>query len=190
MEIVFATSNEYKAAEIQKLLPDHIKVQTLKDIGCQEEVPETSETVEGNASQKSNYVSDNYQVNCFADDTVLEVDALNGRPGVYSARYAGPQRSAEDNMSLLLSELQGMKNRSARFRTVISLILDGEEYLFEGVVEGVITTEKSGSDGFGYDPIFQPRGFNKTFSEMKMEEKNAISHRGRAVKKLVAFLSD
>lgn len=189
MEIVFATSNKHKAAELQKLLPDHIRIKTLSDIGCTEEVPETSETVAGNASQKSRYVSERYQVNCFADDTALEVDALDGRPGVFSARYAGPQRSAEDNMQLLLSELKGSTNRSARFRTVISLIVEGEEQLFEGVAEGTITLEKSGTEGFGYDPVFQPIGWDKTFSEMDMTEKNAISHRGQAVRKLVEYLS-
>jgi XTP/dITP diphosphohydrolase len=190
MEIVFATSNAHKAAEIQRLLPSSINVKTLKDIGCEEDIPETADTVEGNALQKANYVMDHYQTNCFADDTALEVDALNGEPGVYSARYAGPQRSAEDNMQLLLSKLEGKENRSARFRTVIALILEGKEYSFEGIVEGKISLEKSGSEGFGYDPIFIPNDYSVSFSEMSMEEKNSISHRGRAVRKLVEFLKN
>ncbi|MCG8576320.1 MAG: non-canonical purine NTP diphosphatase [Flavobacteriales bacterium] len=190
MEIVFATSNAHKAAEIQRLLPSSINVKTLKDIGCEEDIPETADTVEGNALQKANYVMDHYQTNCFADDTALEVDALNGEPGVYSARYAGPQRSAEDNMQLLLSKLEGKENRSARFRTVIALILEGKEYTFEGIVEGKISLEKSGSEGFGYDPIFIPNDYSVSFSEMSMEEKNSISHRGRAVRKLVEFLKN
>ncbi len=187
MEIVFATSNEHKAAEIQKLLPSGIKLKTLKDIGCDEDIPETSDTVEGNAMQKARYVASRYAVNCFADDTALEVDALDGRPGIYSARYAGEQRSADDNMNLILSQLSGINDRSARFRTVIALIVDGEEHSFEGIVEGGITEEKAGSDGFGYDPIFKPKGFEMTFSEMTMEEKNTISHRGKAVRKFVDF---
>ncbi|MBN4082127.1 non-canonical purine NTP diphosphatase [bacterium AH-315-B15] len=189
MEIVFATSNKNKAAEIQRLLPPTILLKTLEDIGCYEEIPETADSIEGNARQKAIYVRDTYQVNCFADDTGLEVEALNGEPGIYSARYAGLQNSADDNMNLLLSNLAEHDNRSAQFRTVIALCLNGQEYVFEGLAEGEITANKSGSEGFGYDPIFKPSGFDLTFSEMTMEEKNAISHRGKAVQKLIDFLT-
>ena len=190
MNLVFATQNKNKAKEIQQLLPASFSVRTLDEIGCCEEVPETSSTLEGNALQKALYVSENYDVNCFADDTGLEIESLNGEPGVYSARYAGMEKNADKNMDLVLEKLQGKENRKARFRTVISLVIDGKEYKFEGEVYGVITTEKSGKEGFGYDPIFKPEGFDKTFSEMSMEEKNAISHRGKAVRKLVDFLSN
>lgn len=188
MKLVFATNNQNKVNEIKSILGEGIEILSLKDIGCNEELPETQETLEGNAFQKARYVAENYNVNCFADDTGLEVRSLNGAPGVYSARYAGEQCSAEDNMTKMLSELKGKENRIANFRTVIALIINGEEHAFEGRVEGDITLLKSGSDGFGYDPIFQPEGYNITFSEMSMEEKNKISHRGKAVKKLVEFL--
>jgi len=188
MKLVFATNNQNKVNEIKSLLGEGIEIVSLKDIGCNEELPETQETLEGNALQKARYVADNYNVNCFADDTGLEVDSLNGAPGVYSARYAGEQCTAEDNMTKILSELEGKENRKAKFRTIVALILNGKEHSFEGKIDGSITRSKSGSDGFGYDPIFQPNGFDITFSEMSMAEKNAISHRGKAVAKLVAFL--
>jgi XTP/dITP diphosphohydrolase len=189
MKLVFATQNKHKAAELQQLMPRHIIVQTLQDIGCHDDIPETAETLLGNAQQKSHYVYEKFQVNCFADDTGLEIDALNGEPGVYSARYAGNQKDAEDNMNLVLTKLKGTKKRTARFRTVISLIINGEEKHFEGTVEGEITTEKSGQEGFGYDPIFKPNGYGITFSEMTVDEKNKISHRGIAVRKLIDYLS-
>ncbi len=188
MELIFATQNQNKAKEIQNLLPNSIKVKTLSDIGCMEDIPETSKTLEGNARQKSVYVVEKYKVNCFADDTGLEISALDGAPGVYSARYAGVQKNSNDNMDLVLSKLDGATNRNAQFRTVISVIINGEEEQFEGIAKGVITTEKSGKAGFGYDPIFKPEGYEKTFSEMSMTEKNAISHRGIAVGKLIAYL--
>jgi len=188
MKLVFATNNQNKVNEIKSLLGEGVEIVSLKDIGCNEELPETQETLEGNALQKARYVADNYNVNCFADDTGLEVDSLNGAPGVYSARYAGEQCTAEDNMTKILSELEGKENRKAKFRTIVALILNGKEHSFEGKIDGSITRSKSGSDGFGYDPIFQPNGFDITFSEMSMAEKNAISHRGKAVAKLVAFL--
>lgn len=190
MNLVFATQNENKANEIAKMLPAHIKIQTLKDIGCLEDIPETAKTLEGNASLKSQYVIENYQVNCFADDTGLEVEALDGAPGVYSARYAGSGKNADDNMDLLLKNLAELKNRKAQFRTVISLRLNGAEHQFEGVAKGVITIEKSGTEGFGYDPIFKPEGHDRTFSEMSLEEKNKISHRAKAIEQLVSFLNN
>lgn len=190
MELIFATQNINKAREIQNLLPDSIKVKTLTDIGCLEDIPETADTLAGNAHQKSTYIAETYGLNCFADDTGLEVDALNGAPGVFSARYAGPQRNSEDNMDLVLANLAGKAKRSARFKTVISLIIKGEEIQFEGCVEGEITVAKSGLAGFGYDPIFKPNGFDKTFSEMTLDEKNQISHRGIAIRKLVDYLKN
>ena len=188
MKIVFATNNPNKVKEIKSILGGDFEIVSLKDIGCKEELPETQETLEGNALQKAKYVSDNYKVNCFADDTGLEVEALNGAPGVYSARYAGEKCLAEDNMDKLLSELEGIENRKAKFRTVISLILNGKEYYFEGEISGEITTKKSGLEGFGYDPIFKPTGYDVTFSEMELEEKSRISHSGKAVAKLATFL--
>lgn len=164
-----------------------IQLITLSECGITEDVPETQNTIEGNASQKAHYVSDKTHQNCFADDTGLEVEALGGAPGVYSARYAGPAKKSEDNIKLLLSNLEGKSNRKARFKTVISLIWDGKEHLFEGTVEGVITNELSGTSGFGYDPVFIPDGYSQTFAEMPAELKNSISHRGRAVAKLVGF---
>lgn len=189
MKLVFATNNLNKVKEIKAVLGGDIEVLSLEDIGCNEELPETQNTLMGNALQKAKYVAEKYGVNCFSDDTGLEVHALSGAPGVYSARYAGEQKSAEDNMSKLLIELSGKESRSARFKTVIALVLNQEEFVFEGIVEGEITKKKSGKEGFGYDPIFQPSGFSVTFSEMKMEEKNEISHRGKAVKSLADFLN-
>ena len=188
MELIFATQNQNKAKEIQKLLPSSIQVKTLAEIGCLEDIPETASTLEGNAKQKSTYVVEKFNVNCFADDTGLEIETLNGEPGVYSARYAGEQKNSDDNMVLVLGKLEGKSDRRAQFRTVISLVIDGEEKQFEGIAKGDITLSKSGKAGFGYDPIFRPTGYEQTFSEMSMEEKNKISHRGIAVRKLVDYL--
>ena len=189
MKLVFATANQNKAKEIQSLIPDSIRILSLNDIDCTEDIPETQPTIEGNASQKAFYVYENYNNNCFADDTGLEIEALDGRPGVLSARYAGEAKNADDNMKKILLEMQDVTNRKARFKTVISLVIDGKEELFEGVVNGTILTQKRGEKGFGYDPIFQPEGSDKTFAEMDLDEKGKISHRGIAVAKLVAYLS-
>lgn len=186
--VVFATGNEHKVKEVNAALKGAFEAISLRSIGCEEELPENSPTLEGNALEKARYVHQHYQVDCFSEDTGLEVEALDGAPGVYSARYAGPARDAEANMALLLDRLHGIENRRARFRTVIALILDGQEYTFEGVVNGSIAHEKKGAQGFGYDPIFMPDGFSRTFAQMSAEEKNAISHRGRAMGKLKAFL--
>ena len=188
MELVFATNNLNKLQEVQEML-DTIKLITLKEINCTEEIPETSPTISGNAIQKVNYLTQYYSADGFADDTGLEIEALNGEPGVYSARYAGEEKSAEANMKLVLEKLEGKKNRKARFVTVIALNLNREQYLFEGVCNGSIIEEKRGEKGFGYDPIFVPDGFDKTFAEMTMDEKATISHRGKAVKKLIDFLN-
>lgn len=188
MKLIFATQNANKAREIQALLPESIEVLSLQDIHCDDDIPETASTLEGNASLKSHYVVEKFEVNCFADDTGLEVEALNGRPGVLSARYAGEQKNPEDNMALLLSELKNVSNRAARFRTVISLVIDGKEQLFEGIVNGTIIEEKRGTEGFGYDPIFVPENETKTFAEMSLVEKNRFSHRARALEKMVGFL--
>lgn len=189
-KIVFATNNPHKLEEIQQLLGQEVKLLSLADIQCQEEIPETSETLEGNASQKAFYVFDKYGYNCFADDTGLEIDALNGRPGVYSARYAGEEKSSEKNMDKVLAELDNNNQRTARFRTVISLIIDGKETQFEGVVEGEMLRQRQGGKGFGYDPIFQPKGYKSSFAEMGLDEKNTISHRARATRQLIAYLKD
>ncbi len=188
MQLVFATNNENKIKEIKSALGNEFEILSLKDINCLEELPETQETLAGNALQKAKYVSENYGVNCFADDTGLIIEALNGEPGVYSARYAGEDRSATKNMEKVLDKLQKSKNRSAYFETSIALIINKEEFLFSGVAKGEITKELSGKDGFGYDPIFKPNGYNKTFAELSIEEKNTISHRGKAFKKMCAFL--
>ena len=190
MDIVFATQNKNKAEEIQKLLPKNLVVKTLTEIGCHDDIPETAETLEGNASLKSIFVVDKFDLNCFADDTGLEIESLNGEPGVLSARYAGKAKNSNDNMDLVLAKLDGESNRNAQFRTVISLRLNKKEYLFEGVAKGTIRKEKSGAEGFGYDPIFEPEGYNITFAEMSIDEKNKISHRGKAVQKLIAFLKN
>ncbi len=189
-DLVLATNNPHKVEEIRNKLGSSLRIKTLNELGCYEDIPETSGTLEGNASQKSHYLFDKYGCNCFADDTGLEVEALNGAPGVYSARYAGEAKDSEANMKKLLEQLDGKENRKARFRTIISLIWEGKEYFFEGVVEGVILTEKHGTEGFGYDPIFQPEGYDKSFAELSMNEKNSISHRGRAVEKLLQFLKE
>ena len=189
MEIVFATSNPNKIKEINQLLPNSIAIKGLKDIGCTEEVPETQPTIEGNAVQKAQYIYDNYGVNCFAEDTGLEITALDGEPGVYSARYAGAQRNSDDNMNKAIEKLESQTDRSARFKTVIALIIDGGMTTFEGIVNGQIIKEKRGSGGFGYDPIFMPDGYNQTFGELSSSEKNKISHRARATKKLIDHLT-
>lgn len=188
IELVFATNNLNKLAEVQKMLPTSIKLLSLKDIGCNEDIDETESTLEGNAHLKARYIYENYHYNCFADDTGLEVEALNNRPGVYSARYAGKENNAEKNMQKVLSELKDVSNRKAQFRTVIALYLNKETYLFEGVCKGEILKEKRGEAGFGYDPVFMPKGYQKSFAEMETEEKGKISHRGKAILKLVDFL--
>ena len=190
MKLVFATNNPNKIKELQSILGDSFKVLSLKDISCSEEIPENSDTLEGNASEKAFYVYNKYKINCFADDTGLEIEALNGKPGVYSARYAGEDKNSVANMQKVLNELKGNNNRKAFFRTVISLIIDGEETQFEGIVHGKILETPRGNSGFGYDPIFQPEDYSTTFAEMELSEKNKISHRGKAVKKLVQFLAN
>lgn len=188
MKILFATSNQNKAKEIAALLPESFEILTLNDIDITDDIPETQDTLEGNAKQKSEYIVTNFQLDCFADDTGLEIPALNNEPGVKSARYAGEHRDSEENMQLVLDRLKGKADRSARFRTVISLELNGEQHLFEGIVNGTIRTEKHGDGGFGYDPIFEPENCGKTFGEMEMEEKNLYSHRARAFSKMIVYL--
>ncbi|MBR1940783.1 MAG: non-canonical purine NTP diphosphatase [Bacteroidaceae bacterium] len=187
-KIVFATNNAHKLQEVSEILEDKIQIMNLKDIHCEEEIPETSDTIEGNAYQKANYIYEHYHVDCFADDTGLEVEALNGAPGVYSARYAGPQHNSKDNIRKLLTDMQDIENRNAQFRTAIVLILDGKIHLFEGTIKGTIIRSERGSGGFGYDSVFVPDGFEKTFAELGEEIKNKISHRAIATKKLVKFL--
>jgi XTP/dITP diphosphohydrolase len=189
MKLVFATNNKNKIKEIKNLLPETLHILSLEDINCLEDIPETADTIVGNALQKAKYVFDKYGYNCFADDTGLEVKALNGEPGIYSARYAGAQRDANDNMDKLLSGLEDKTDRNAHFKTVIALIIDGKKTLFEGIAKGEITTTKSGSEGFGYDPIFKPENYDITFSEMSLTEKNTISHRGKATQQLIKHLS-
>ena len=188
MKLVFASNNKNKIQEIQALVPNTIQIVSLEDIGCTEDIPETADTIEGNAILKANYVTEKYGYDCFADDTGLEVEALNGAPGVYSARYAGEQKDANDNMDKLLSELKDKSNRKANFKTVIVLNLNGKQNLFTGIINGKIIEEKIGTNGFGYDPIFVADGYEKTFAELTMEEKSTISHRGIAVKELILFL--
>ncbi|MCM1518768.1 MAG: non-canonical purine NTP diphosphatase [Pseudoflavonifractor sp.] len=188
-EIVFATNNAHKLSEIREIVGDRIKVLGLGDIGCHEDIPETADTIEGNAEIKARYVKEHYGYDCFADDTGLEVYALDGAPGVYSARYAGPGHDSKANMELLLRNMDGMTDRRARFRTVIALVMSESLMRFEGIVEGIIATEPSGSDGFGYDPVFYPEGGARTFAEMPAAEKNAISHRGRATEKLIEYIT-
>lgn len=187
-QLVFATGNPHKVKEVNELLGEEFSVKSLKDIGCFEELPETNPTIEANAIQKAQYVFEHYHLDCFAEDTGLEIEALGGEPGVYSARYAGEEKSDEANIQLALKKLEGKNDRSARFRTVVALVLDGKFYTFEGIAEGSIRPEKSGEGGFGYDPIFQPNGYGITFAEMTSAEKNKISHRGKAIRQLVAFL--
>ncbi len=189
-KIVFATNNLYKLTEVRRILEDQYEVLGLADIGITEDIPETGKTLSENASIKSWFVYRRTGLDCFSDDTGLEVDALNGKPGVYSARYAGEEGNPEKNLEKLLKELEEVKNRTARFKTVISLILNGMEYKFEGAVEGEIIREKRGTGGFGYDPVFLPSGYNQTFAEMPAHLKNSISHRAKAVGKLAVFLTD
>ena len=189
-KLVFATNNKHKLEEIRAILGSKIDILSLDDINCHEDIPETADTLEGNAQIKAQFVYDHYHLDCFADDTGLEVEALNGAPGVFSARYAGGEgHDSEANMKKLLSEMQDKTNRKARFRTVIAFIEQGEIRLFEGIVNGCITEEKHGDSGFGYDPIFRPDGFSETFAEMGNEAKNQISHRANAVKKLCEYLA-
>ncbi len=190
MKIVFATNNPNKILEVQALLPTTIEIVSLESIGCFEEIPETADTIEGNAILKANYVSQKYGFDCFADDTGLEVEVLNNEPGVFSARYAGEQKNADDNMNKLLDNLSNQSNRKSRFKTVIALNLKGEQFLFTGICQGEITLEKSGSQGFGYDPIFKPDGFSETFAQLSLDEKGKISHRGKATAKLIDFLKN
>ncbi|MEM9822327.1 MAG: non-canonical purine NTP diphosphatase [Bacteroidota bacterium] len=187
-QLIFATGNPNKVREVRELLLGIMEVKSMKEIGCHEDLPETNPTLEANAIQKAQYLVDHYQVNCFSEDTGLEVDALNGEPGVYSARYSGPERDANRNMEMVLEKLGTQSNRGAQFRTVIALLLNGTTHLFEGIVRGRIAHEKVGEKGFGYDPIFIPDGYETTFAEMDSSEKNKISHRARAIEKLIAFL--
>ncbi|MDW7690266.1 non-canonical purine NTP diphosphatase [Flammeovirgaceae bacterium SG7u.111] len=188
MKICFATNNRHKIDEIQKILGDSFEILSLDDIGCTDELPETTDTLEGNSKQKAEYVWKNFGIDCFADDTGLEVRELNNAPGVFSARYAGPSRNDDKNMDLLLQRLHNTPDRKARFRTVVTLVIDGEFTQFEGIVNGHITHERIGNGGFGYDPIFTPDGFEGTFAQMSTEEKNSVSHRGRAIRQLVNYL--
>lgn len=189
MKLVFASNNKNKIKEIQLLLPSTIEILSLEDIKCFEEIAETADTIEGNAILKANYVSEKYGYNCFADDSGLEVDLLNGEPGVYSARYAGEQKNDNDNMDKLLTALKNETNRKANFKTVIALNLNGNKHLFTGKINGEMTLNKKGTKGFGYDPIFQPNGYSKTFAEFEAIEKATISHRGIAVKQLIEHLN-
>jgi XTP/dITP diphosphohydrolase len=190
MKLVFATQNENKAQEIQSLLPEYFKIITLKDIRCFDDIPETAETLEGNSLLKASFISETYNLNCFADDTGLEIESLDFRPGVNSARYAGPDKSAAENIDKVLAELEGETKRNAQFRTIITLILNSSTFTFEGIVHGAIILEKRGENGFGYDPIFVPEGALKTFAEMTLTEKNQYSHRARAFQKMIVFLSE
>ncbi|KIX20029.1 deoxyribonucleotide triphosphate pyrophosphatase [Flavobacterium sp. 316] len=190
MKLVFASNNKNKISEIQQMLPKEITLLSLEDIGCFVDIPETANTIEGNAILKANYITEKYGYNCFADDTGLEVDALNGEPGVYSARYAGEQKNSEDNMNKLLSELQDKNNRSANFKTVIALNINNTQHLFTGIAKGTIIEHKKGNQGFGYDPIFLPENYEKTFAEMNLDEKATLSHRGKATKELITFLNN
>ncbi len=190
MEICFATNNAHKLGEVRNLLSNTVKILSLDDIGCNEEIPENQPTIEGNSLEKASYVYETYGISCFADDTGLEVFALNGEPGVYSARYAGPGKNSKDNISLLLKNLKDKTDRTARFKTVITAIVSGITRQFEGIVKGKIVNELKGSGGFGYDPVFVPLGYDISFAEMTLEEKNKISHRGIATRKLVDFLKN
>lgn len=189
MQLIFATNNKNKLSEVQEMLST-IELHTLSSINCVEDIPETAPTIKGNAIEKAEYVTKNYKVNCFADDTGLEIEALNGEPGVYSARYAGPENNDEANMALVLEKLNSLPNKKARFVTVIALNLNGKQYTFEGICNGEIIAEQRGVRGFGYDPIFIPDGFTKTFAEMTSNEKASVSHRGKAVRLLIDFLNN
>ncbi len=190
MKLVFATNNRHKLQEVRAIVGDRVEILSLSDIGCNDDIPETADTLQGNALIKARYINEKYGVDCFADDTGLEVDALGGAPGVYSARYAGEECDSEANMQKLLHNLTGKSERSAQFRTVIALIINGDEKLFNGVVKGRISTEKLGDSGFGYDPIFIPEGFSESFAQMSAELKNSISHRFRATEKLSTYLKE
>ncbi len=190
MKLVFATNNLNKLKEVQQLLHNSIEILSLSDINCFDEVAETETTLQGNAKLKANYITNNFGYNCFADDTGLEVESLEGKPGVYSARFAGEPRSSERNMQKLLADLKGKTNRNAQFRTAICLNIDNKQFIFEGICKGEILKEKKGGKGFGYDPVFAPKGFNTSFAEMSAEEKNKISHRGIAIQQLVKFLKE
>jgi XTP/dITP diphosphohydrolase len=190
IKICFATNNAHKLEEVQALVANQIDIISLADINCIEELPETTDTIEGNALQKAEFVFEKYHIPCFADDSGLEVHALAGAPGVHSAYYAGPQRSHNDNIHLLLKNLEGQTNRQAQFKTVIALIGFGQPHLFEGIVRGNIIITPRGSGGFGYDPVFVPEGYDKTFAEMTLQEKNTLSHRSKAVAALVAYLKN
>ena len=190
MKLVFATNNKHKLDEVRKITSHHpVEIVSLAEINCFDDIPETADTLEGNALQKAHYIQEKFGLNCFADDTGLEVEALNNAPGVYSARYAGPGHDSEANMKKLLHEMEGMENRKARFRTVIALVWNGKTYTFDGIVNGAITTTKRGENGFGYDPIFIPEGYEQTFAELGNDIKNQISHRAKAVEKLDEFLT-
>ena len=188
-KFVFATNNAHKLKEVAAIVGHQIELLSLEDIGCHDDIPETSDTLEGNTLQKAKYVYERYHIDCFADDTGLEVEALDGAPGVYSARYAGEGHNSEENIRKLLHELEGKDNRKARFRTVFALIINGKEHLFEGIVKGEIIATKRGTSGFGYDPVFVPEGFTQTFAEMSDAQKNKISHRAIGVNKLCKFLN-
>lgn len=187
-KFVFATNNAHKLQEVTAILGERVELLSMKDINCQTDIPETADTLEGNALLKARFIFENYQMDCFADDTGLEVEALNGAPGVYSARYAGDGHNSEANMKKLLRDMEGIENRKARFRTVFALIVDGKEHLFEGIVKGEIIKTRRGTSGFGYDPIFIPEGYTQTFAEMGNDLKNKISHRALATNKLCRFL--
>lgn len=189
MKLVFATNNQHKLDEVQKITAGHTEIVSLAAIDCHDDIPETADTLEGNALQKARYIKDKFGYDCFADDTGLEVDALNGAPGIYSARYAGPGHDSQANMHLLLKNLEGKQNRRARFRTVVALIEGSKVTMTSGECPGYVTTEPAGSEGFGYDPVFRPDGFEITFAQMDSSQKNAISHRGRAMTKLAAILA-
>lgn len=188
MKLVFATNNKHKLEEVKKIIGSEFEILSLSDINCVEDIPETQNTIEGNASQKSAYIFNKYRLNCFADDTGLEIEALNGEPGVYSARYAGEGCSFDDNIDLVLEKLKGVTNRNAEFKTVISLIINGDEHQFTGIIKGTMLKERKGISGFGYDPIFLPLDYKQSFAELSSEEKNKISHRGIASRKLADFL--
>jgi XTP/dITP diphosphohydrolase len=188
MQFVFASNNKNKIKEVQLLVGDKFQILSLQDIGCIEDIPETASTIEGNAILKANYITEKFGYDCFADDSGLEIEVLNGAPGVYSARYAGSHRSDDDNMELVISNLKDQVNRKANFKTVIVLNLNGQQHTFTGIIDGILVDEKRGTNGFGYDPIFVANGFTKTFAELTLEEKATISHRGKAVKQLVEFL--
>ncbi|MBF6608553.1 MAG: non-canonical purine NTP diphosphatase [Flavobacterium sp.] len=190
MALVFASANINKVVEIRQILPDDIELMDLTDIGCTEDIPETASTIEGNAILKANYVTRKFGLDCFADDSGLEVDALNGAPGVYSARFAGDHKNSDDNISELLRQMEGKTNRACQFKTVIALNIDGEQHLFTGIIRGELTLNRTGTSGFGYDPIFKPDDYDLTFAEIPLELKSRISHRGKAVAELMEFLQN